>query len=60
MDDPRTSGQESVGYEAPEVEDLPSADGPAVTAAGDSPPDLPPDGPEWRGGSNDRAGASGG
>ncbi len=29
-------------YEAPQVEDVPAEDGPAVTAAGDSPPDDEP------------------
>ncbi|MEA2472371.1 MAG: hypothetical protein QOE06_286 [Thermoleophilaceae bacterium] len=35
-------------YEPPEIEEMPAADGPAITAAGDSPP---PDGQgavEWR------------
>jgi hypothetical protein len=35
------------GYEPPQVEEVPTTDGPAVTAAGDSPTDEPP-GPEWR------------
>lgn len=29
---------DSQGYDPPSVEDLPAQDGPAVTAAGDSPP----------------------
>lgn len=32
-------------YDPPQVEDLPAGDGPAITAAGDSPPQ---EGPEWR------------
>jgi hypothetical protein len=38
------------GYEPPQVEEVPTTDGPAVTAAGDSPIDDSPPGPEWRGG----------
>jgi hypothetical protein len=36
MDGNREDSQER-GYEPPQVEDLPTQDGPAVTAAGDSP-----------------------
>lgn len=37
------------GYEAPQVEEMPADDGPAVTAAGKSPPqDLGDSGPEWQ------------
>jgi hypothetical protein len=32
---------DSRGYDPPSVEDLPAQDGPAVTAAGDSPPNYP-------------------
>ena len=32
--------REQEPYEAPEVEDLPTQDGPAVTAAGKSPGDI--------------------
>lgn len=32
---------DSRGYDPPSVEDLPAQDGPAVTAAGDSPPQYP-------------------
>ena len=36
-------------YEPPKVEQIPSGDGPAVTAAGDSPPsDGAIPGPEWQ------------
>jgi hypothetical protein len=38
------------GYEPPEVEAVPATDGPAVTAAGDSPTDEATPGPEWRAG----------
>jgi hypothetical protein len=34
------------GYEPPQVEEVPATDGPAVTAAGDSP--TGDAGPEWR------------
>lgn len=37
MDGSREDSQEPSGYEPPQVEDLPVQDGPAVTAAGDSP-----------------------
>jgi hypothetical protein len=40
--------QEGVGYEPPEVEELPAEDGPAVTAAGDSPAQDSPPGVEWQ------------
>lgn len=46
MDRRHDDTSEPRGYEPPEVEDLPAREGPAITAAGDSPP---PDGPEWRG-----------
>jgi hypothetical protein len=37
-DEPRDQQQPpSEGYEPPRVEDIPAKDGPAVTAAGDSP-----------------------
>jgi hypothetical protein len=35
-------------YSRPEVEDLPMEDGPAVTAAGKSPPQDEPLAAEWR------------
>jgi hypothetical protein len=35
------------GYEPPQVEEVPTIDGPAVTAAGESQTDLD-EGPEWR------------
>ena len=59
MDNPRRSNQDRSGYEPPEVADLPAADGPAVTSADGSVGDAGP-GPEWRGGSDERAGESGG
>lgn len=40
MDDRRDDSQEpsqESSYEKPQIEDLPTQDGPAVTAAGDSP-----------------------
>ena len=39
---------ERENYEPPEVEEMPAEDGPAVTAAGDSPTQDEPPGPEWR------------
>jgi hypothetical protein len=39
--------QQGEGYEPPEVEELPTGDGPAVTAAGDSQV-SDGRGPEWR------------
>jgi hypothetical protein len=41
--------QRPESYEPPQVEAVPTTDGPAVTAAGDSPVDDGP-GPEWRAG----------
>jgi hypothetical protein len=35
-------------YEPPQVEELPAEDGPAVTAAGKSPPGDTDSGPEWQ------------
>ena len=35
-------------YDPPEVEQIPSGDGPVVTAAGDSPSDDGGGGPEWQ------------
>jgi hypothetical protein len=35
-------------YEPPEVEKIPSGDGPVLTAAGDSPPQDDVPGVEWR------------
>ncbi len=36
-------------YDPPQVEQIPTDSGPAVTAAGESPgPDNPAPGPEWR------------
>lgn len=35
-------------YDPPQVEQIPSGDGPVVTAAGESPPQDNPEGPEWR------------
>jgi hypothetical protein len=35
-------------YDPPEVEQIPSGDGPVLTAAGDSPPNDTPTGPEWQ------------
>ncbi len=45
-DEQRATGGEEQ-YDPPHVEEIPTGDGPAVTAAGDSPPqdDF---GPEWR------------
>lgn len=39
--DPKLDSQRPPEYEPPRVEDLPAADGPVVTAAGDGSP-LPP------------------
>jgi hypothetical protein len=36
------------GYEPPEVEEMPAEDGPAVTAAGKSPPTDFQEAAEWR------------
>ena len=36
------------GYEPPDVEEMPAEDGPAVTAAGESPQQDLNEGPEWR------------
>ena len=47
MDGNHEGSQERSSYEPPEVEDLPTQDDPAVTAAGDSPPPDEPIGPEW-------------
>lgn len=41
----RDSGSNGERYERPSVADIPAHDGPAVTAAGDSPPPLAA---EWR------------
>jgi hypothetical protein len=49
MDDPRAPGPDHHDYEPPDVKDLPANDGPAVTAAGKTPPpDGGGPGPEWR------------
>jgi hypothetical protein len=47
-DDPRESQSSNGGYEPPRVEDVPAQDGPAVTAAGKSPPSDEPLAAEWR------------
>jgi hypothetical protein len=44
-DEPQPRDQRE-GYEAPRADDVPSEDGPAVTAAGASSDDF--QGPEWR------------
>ena len=47
-DDERQEQIRGPGYEPPRVEDVPSEDGPAVTAAGKSPPQDKPLAAEWR------------
>jgi hypothetical protein len=41
-------GREQEPYEAPEVEEMPTEDGPAVTSAGKSPGDDGGPGAEWQ------------
>jgi hypothetical protein len=49
MSEERKHPEQPEDYEPPQVEDVPAEDGPAVTAAGDSPPqDIGLPGPEWR------------
>lgn len=57
MDGSREDSKERT-YEPPQVEDLPTQDGPAVTAAGDSPQDQDDGGigPEWRPSGAERSG----
>jgi hypothetical protein len=47
-DDERLDQVRERGYEPPRVEDVPTEDGPAVTAAGKSPPSDAPLAAEWR------------
>jgi hypothetical protein len=47
-DDRHQQDHQQPEYSRPEVEDLPMEDGPAVTAAGKSPPQDEPLAAEWR------------
>jgi len=47
-DDRRQQGHQEREYEPPRVEDVPAEDGPAVTAAGKSPPPDEQLAAEWR------------
>jgi hypothetical protein len=44
----RESEERAEEYESPRVEELPAQDGPAVTAAGKTPPQDEPLAAEWR------------
>jgi hypothetical protein len=46
-DEERETPEQAEDYEPPRVEDVPAEDGPAVTAAGKTPPEDDR-GPEWR------------
>jgi hypothetical protein len=48
QDDARRPAGQAGAYEPPQVEDLPTEDGPAVTAAGKQDNDLQPLAAEWR------------
>lgn len=57
MDDPRRPVDDGSGYQPPEVEDLPVADGPSVVAAGaDGGGTVGDAGPEWRPGPGESGG----